>query len=51
MLVIDSRHNPQQGRFSRAVGSQDTNFGPIKVGQADVFENLFAVVDLAHLVH
>ena len=51
-FVINSGHDPKQGRFARAVIAQHANFSAGEKIQVNVLENLFVRRDdLAHTVH
>ncbi|OPY17054.1 MAG: hypothetical protein A4E69_00063 [Syntrophus sp. PtaB.Bin138] len=50
-LRIDPGQDPQQGTLARPVQSEDADLGSVKIGQGNVLENRFLVVNLGHSDH
>ena len=52
ILLVDSRHDAQQGRFTGTIKAQHTDLGTGEEGERNVLENLlFGRNDLAHPIH
>ena len=52
ILLVDARHDPQQGRLARAVQAQHADLGAREERERDVLEDLaLGRDDLAHAVH
>lgn len=50
-FLVHTRHDFQQGGFSRTIESQDADFSAIEIGERNILDHLFLIVELVYTDH